>query len=176
MISTVTAYVGLGSNLDNPAAQIAAAIDMLAALPNATLRAVSSFYRNPPMGPQDQPDYVNAVVALDTRLTPRALLDAMQAIERAQGRDRSGLRWGPRTIDLDLLVYGDTVLDEDHLQVPHPGIAERAFVLVPLAEIAPQISIPGHGLLSTLLAAVDRVSVVPMPISSRPMPRISSTR
>ena len=176
MISTVTAYVGLGSNLDNPAAQIAAAIDMLAALPNATLRAVSSFYRNPPMGPQDQPDYVNAVVALDTRLTPRALLDAMQAIERAQGRDRSGLRWGARTIDLDLLVYGDTVLDEDHLQVPHPGIAERAFVLVPLAEIAPQISIPGHGLLSTLLAAVDRVSVVPMPISSRPMPRISSTR
>ena len=176
MISTVTAYVGLGSNLDNPAAQIAAAIDMLAALPDATLRAVSSFYRNPPMGPQDQPDYVNAVVALDTRLTPRALLDAMQAIERAQGRDRSGLRWGPRTIDLDLLVYGDTVLDEDHLQVPHPGIAERAFVLVPLAEIAPQISIPGHGLLSTLLAAVDRVSVVPMPISSRPMPRISSTR
>ena len=176
MISTVTAYVGLGSNLDNPAAQIAAAIDMLAALPDATLRAVSSFYRNPPMGPQDQPDYVNAVVALDTRLTPRALLDAMQAIERAQGRDRSGLRWGARTIDLDLLVYGDTVLDEDHLQVPHPGIAERAFVLVPLAEIAPQISIPGHGLLSTLLAAVDRVSVVPMPISSRPMPRISSTR
>lgn len=176
MISTVTAYVGLGSNLDNPAAQIAAAIDMLAALPDATLRAVSSFYRNPPMGPQDQPDYVNAVVALDTCLTPRALLDAMQAIERAQGRDRSGLRWGARTIDLDLLVYGDTVLDEDHLQVPHPGIAERAFVLVPLAEIAPQISIPGHGLLSTLLAAVDRVSVVPMPISSRPMPRISSTR
>ena len=176
MISTVTAYVGLVSNLDNPSAQIAAAIDMLAALPDATLRAVSSFYRNPPMGPQDQPDYVNAVVALDTRLTPRALLDAMQAIERAQGRDRSGLRWGPRTIDLDLLVYGDTVLDEDHLQVPHPGIAERAFVLVPLAEIAPQISIPGHGLLSTLLAAVDRVSVVPMPIPSRPMPRISSTR
>ena len=176
MTATVTAYLGLGSNLKDPAAQIVAAIDRLAALPGSMLRAVSSFYRNPPMGPQDQPDYVNAVVALDTGLAPRALLEAMQAIERAQGRDRGGLRWGPRTIDLDLLVYGDAVLDEDHLKVPHPGIAERAFVLVPLAEIAPQISIPGHGALSTLLAAVDRASVVPMLIPTRPMPRISSTR
>lgn len=176
MTQAVTAYIGLGSNLEDPAAQIAAAIDLLAALPDSTLRAVSRFYRNPPMGPQDQPDYVNAVVALDTRLTPRALLDKMQAVERAQGRERSALRWGPRTIDLDLLVYGDVVLDEDHLQVPHPGIAERAFVLVPLAEIAPQLAIPGHGALSSLLAAIDRASVVPMPIPSRPMPRISSTR
>jgi 2-amino-4-hydroxy-6-hydroxymethyldihydropteridine diphosphokinase len=172
----VTAYLGLGSNLDDPAAQIARAIAALEALPDCTLRAVSSFYRNPPMGPQDQPDYVNAVVALDTRLAPRALLAAMQAIERSQGRDRDGQRWGPRTIDLDLLVYGNTVLDEVHLQVPHPGIAERAFVLVPLAEIAPKISIPGQPELAVLLAAVDRASVVPMAAPSRFMPRKSSTR
>ncbi|MBK8958138.1 MAG: 2-amino-4-hydroxy-6-hydroxymethyldihydropteridine diphosphokinase [Proteobacteria bacterium] len=175
-MQSVTAYIGLGSNLDDPAAQVATAIDALAALPDCSLRAVSSFYRNPPMGPKDQPDYVNAVVALETRLAPRALLDAMQAIERAQGRDRSGQRWGPRTIDLDLLVYGDSVLHEDHLTVPHPGLAERAFVLVPLAEIAPHVSIPGHAALATLLAAVDRASVVPMPAPSRSMPRISSTR
>lgn len=99
-MQSVTAYIGLGSNLDDPAAQVAAAIDALANLPESSLRTVSSLYRNPPMGPQDQPDYVNAVVALDTRLAPRVLLDAMQAIERAQGRDRSGQRWGPRTISI----------------------------------------------------------------------------
>ena len=175
-MQSVTAYIGLGSNLDDPAAQVAAAIDALANLPESSLRAVSSFYRNPPMGPQDQPDYVNAVVALDTRLAPRVLLDAMQAIERAQGRDRSGQRWGPRTIDLDLLIYGDSVVDEDHLTVPHSGLCERAFVLVPLAEIAPHVAIPGQPALVTLLAAVDRASVVPMAALSRPMPRISSTR
>lgn len=173
---SVTAYIGLGSNLDSPAAQVATAIDALAALPDCTLRAVSSFYSNPPMGPQDQPDYVNAVVALDTRLAPRALLDAMQGIERAQGRDRSGQRWGPRTIDLDLLLYGDSTIAEDHLTVPHPGMAERAFVLVPLAEIAPQVSIPGQGSLTSLLAGIDRACVVPMPAVSRPKSRISSTR
>jgi len=172
----VTAYLGLGSNLDDPAAQVARAIDAIAALPDSVLRAVSSFYRNPPMGPQEQPDYVNAVVAIETRLAPRVLLEAMQGIERSQGRDRSGQRWGPRTIDLDLLLYGDRVLNEDHLKVPHPGIAERAFVLVPLAEIAPQVSIPGQAALATLLAAADRASVVPMPASSRPMSRKSSTR
>ena len=176
MSRTVTAYVGLGSNLDDPTAQIARAIDALDALPDTRLRAVSSFYRNPPMGPQDQPDYVNAVVAIDTGLAPRDLLSAMQAIERMQGRDRSAQRWGPRTIDLDLLVYGDEVLSEDHLNVPHPGIAERAFVLVPLAEIAPQLTIPALPPLLTLLAAVDRASVVPMSAPPRPLLRKSSTR
>ena len=176
MNRAVTAYVGFGSNLDDPAAQIARAIDALEALPDTSLRAVSSFYRNPPMGPQDQPDYVNAVVSIDTGLAPRALLDALQAIERAQGRERGAQRWGPRTIDLDLLVYGDEVLSEDHLKVPHPGLAERAFVLVPLAEIAPQLAIPALPPLLTLLAAVDRASVVPMSAPPRPMSRKSSTR
>lgn len=176
MTLLVTAYLGLGSNLDDPAAQVARAIDALAALSGSSLRAVSSFYRNPPMGPKDQPDYVNAVVALETSLAPRALLDAMQAIERSQGRDRSGQRWGPRTIDLDLLVYGDRLVAEDHLTVPHAGLAERAFVLVPLAEIAPLLSIPGQPALTTLLAAVDCASVVPMATPSRSLPRISSTR
>ena len=172
----VTAYIGLGSNLENPAAQIARAIDALETLPHTQFRAVSNFYRNPPMGPQDQPDFVNAVLAIETGLSPRALLNAMQTIEQAHGRARSVQRWGPRTIDLDLLVYGDELLSEDQLEVPHPGIAERAFVLVPLAEIAPQLAIPALAPLSTLLAAVDCTSVLPMPAPIRSMPRKSSTR
>ena len=176
MRGTVTAYLGLGSNLDDPAAQVGRAIEALAALPDSRLVAVSSFYRNPPMGPQDQPDYVNAVVALETALAARDLLAAMQAIERAQGRDRSGPRWGPRTIDLDLLVYGDQVIDEHHLRVPHPGIAERAFVLVPLAEVAPDARIPGQAPLAALLAAVDQASVVPMAAAHRSTPRKSLCR
>lgn len=176
MSRPVTAYVGLGSNLDDPAAQIARAIDALGALPDTTLRAVSRFYRNPPMGPQDQPDFVNVVLAIETGLSPRALLNAMQTIEHAQGREPSIQRWGPRTIDLDLLVYGDELLSEDQLKVPHPAIAERAFVLVPLAEIAPQLAIPTLPPLLTLLAAVDCASVVPMSAPVRPMPWKSSTR
>ena len=176
MPPAVTAYLGLGSNLDDPAAQVGQALAALARLPDSRLVAVSSLYRNPPMGPQDQPDYVNAVAALETRLAPRALLDAMQAIEREQGRDRRGQRWGPRTIDLDLLVYGEQVIAEHHLHVPHPGIAERAFVLVPLAEIAPEVVIPGLPPLATLLARVDRASVVPMPAAHRSTPRKSHCR
>ena len=176
MSAVVTAYVGLGSNLDDPAAQITRAIDALATLPTTKLRASSSYYRNPPMGPQDQPDYVNAVVALDTALAPRALLRDMQAIERAQGRTPSTRHWGPRTLDLDLLVYGEQVLCEEHLQIPHPAIAQRAFVLVPLAEIAPQLAIPGLPPLAALLTGVDRASMVALSTPLNPLPRISSSR
>jgi len=112
------------------------------------------------MGPPDQPDYVNAVACVDTMLEARALLIHMQSIERAQGRTRDGVRWGPRLIDLDLLVYGDARIVEDQLEVPHPGIAERPFVLVPLHEIAPGLVIPGHAPLPALLAAVDTAGMV----------------
>ncbi|MCB1745949.1 MAG: 2-amino-4-hydroxy-6-hydroxymethyldihydropteridine diphosphokinase [Gammaproteobacteria bacterium] len=159
---TRRAFVGLGSNLDDPAGQVRRAFTALAALPGTSLAARSRLYRNPPMGPQDQPDYVNAVAALDTTFTAEALLDALQGVERAHGRVRDGTRWGPRTLDLDLLVYADAVIATAGLHVPHPGIAERAFVLVPLAEIAPRLDIPGLGAVADLLEAVDRTSVVPL--------------
>ena len=150
------AYVGMGSNLAEPAAQLERAFEALETLPRSRLAARSSLWANPPMGPADQPDYVNAVAALDTALSPHDLLDGLQAIEKAQGRDRQGERWGPRTLDLDLLLLGERRIDDERLTVPHPGIAERAFVLLPLAEIAPaELPVPGHGPLRDLLAACD---------------------
>lgn len=144
-----TAYIGIGSNLADPVQQVRQAVAALARLPQTTPGAVSSLYRTPPMGPPDQPDYVNAVAALTTTLHPRALLDALQDIERAQHRVR-GRRWGPRTVDLDLLVYGELSIDDPKLRVPHPGLAERAFVVVPLLEIAPALVIPGLPALTLL--------------------------
>jgi 2-amino-4-hydroxy-6-hydroxymethyldihydropteridine diphosphokinase len=156
------AYVGLGSNLDDPAGQVRRALAALAELPDTRLAARSRLYRNPPMGPQDQPDYVNAVCALDTALAAATLLEALHGVERAHGRVRDGRRWGPRTLDLDLLVYDTAEIATPGLQVPHPDIAERAFVLVPLAEIAPALDVPGLGLVTALLEHVDRTSVVPL--------------
>ncbi len=149
------AYVALGANLDDPAAQIDAALAALAALPDTRLVARSRLYRTPAWGPVVQPDYLNAVAELATDLAPRALLDALLAIERALGRDRRGERYGPRRIDLDLLVHGDARIDEPGLALPHPRLAERAFVLVPLAEIAPALEVPGLGRVDALLAALD---------------------
>lgn len=154
------AYIGLGSNLDDPAAQIRKALGALECLPGTRCVAASRLYRNPPMGPQDQPDYVNAVAALETNLNADELLAALQGIERAQGRVRAAQRWGPRRIDLDLLVYGTARIARPGLHVPHPGIAERAFVLVPLAEIAPTLHVPGFGALQDLLARTDIEAVV----------------
>lgn len=157
------AYVGLGSNLSDPVAQVRRALRALGAMADTQLVAHSRLYRNPPMGPQDQPDYVNAVAALDSRLGAAELLAALQGIEQAQGRQRDGTRWGPRTLDLDLLLFGDETIATRGLSVPHPGIAERAFVLVPLAEIAPPgLVIPGHGTLAMLLEQVDRADVEPV--------------
>ena len=119
-------------------------------VPETGLGARSSLYRSAPFGPVPQADFVNAVVALDTGLRPAALLRALQAIEDALGRDRSTVRWGPRAIDLDLLLYGEEVIQSDVLTVPHPGIAERNFVLLPLREIAPQLVIPGLGPLAEI--------------------------
>jgi 2-amino-4-hydroxy-6-hydroxymethyldihydropteridine diphosphokinase len=130
-------YIGLGSNLAEPREQLRGALKALAALPSSSLVAVSSLYISDPLGPPDQPRYNNAVAALDTSLAPLTLLDALQAIEQAQGRERKAERWGPRTLDLDILLFGDRLLDEPRLTVPHYHLHARAFVLYPLAEVAP---------------------------------------
>lgn len=147
----VVAYVGLGSNLENPQMQVQSAIDDLAGLPQTTLRSHSSCYRSAPMGPQDQPDFVNAVACLETTLLPEALLQGLQAIEQRHGRVRSQ-HWGPRTLDLDILLYGQDVIDTEQLKIPHPGIAQRNFVLYPLSEIDSRLDIPGVGKVQELLA------------------------
>ncbi|MDX1516612.1 MAG: 2-amino-4-hydroxy-6-hydroxymethyldihydropteridine diphosphokinase [Woeseiaceae bacterium] len=139
------AYVGIGSNLDGPAQQVEAAIGQLAELPRSRLIAYSGLYRSSPLGGIEQPDFVNAVAALLTRLTAPELLAGLQSIEAERGRQRGEQRWGPRIIDLDLLVFGRDVIDDDALTVPHPGIAERNFVLLPLRELAPDLTIPGLG-------------------------------
>lgn len=136
------AFVGLGSNLDDPCAQLSSAARALRALPQTRYHAGSSVFRSAPLGPVEQPDFVNAVVALLTRLAPHALLSELLAIERAMGRRRDGTRWGPRRIDLDLLLYGDTVHSDGGLTLPHPGVAERIFVICPLAELAPAWRLP----------------------------------
>lgn len=152
---SVTAYIGLGSNLGDPAANLHSAVDQIAALDTVELRAVSRFYASKPMGPQDQPDYVNAVICVRTSLDAHALLQALFAVERAHGRVRDvSLRWGPRTLDLDLLLYGAEVIETADLHVPHPGIYERSFVLLPLADITPNFLFPNgqslHDCLQTL--------------------------
>jgi len=134
-----TAYIGLGSNLDAPKQQLEQALKELARLPQTQLLKVSGFYTTAPVGgPPAQPDYVNAVAALSTRLLPLPLLDALQAIERAQGRNRATeIRWAPRTLDLDLLLWGEVEMTSPRLTLPHPRMTTRAFVLDPLSEIAP---------------------------------------
>ncbi|CAD5378816.1 2-amino-4-hydroxy-6-hydroxymethyldihyropteridine pyrophosphokinase [Pseudomonas sp. OF001] len=145
-------YIGLGSNLAEPVQQLEAALEALGRLPQCRLAAVSSLYASDPLGPADQPRYVNAVAALDCDLAPLALLDALQAIEREQGRERKAERWGPRTLDLDILLFGDLQLDEERLSVPHYHMHARAFVLYPLAEIAPDLRLPDGQPLQALLA------------------------
>lgn len=138
------AFVGLGSNLAGPVDQVIAGAEALAAIADTRLVARSPLYGSAPMGPADQPDYVNAVARLRTDLAPHVLLEELQRIEAETGRDRSGERWGPRTLDLDLLLYDDVRCRDEWLTLPHPGITERAFVLVPLADIAPDVTLPGN--------------------------------
>jgi 2-amino-4-hydroxy-6-hydroxymethyldihydropteridine diphosphokinase len=152
----VRAYVGLGGNVGGAEETLRAAIRTFDALPSTRLVGASRLYRTPAWGRVEQPDFVNAVAAIDTTLAPRALLDALLGIERAHGRERNAdaERWGPRTLDLDLLLYGDAVIDELGLHVPHPHLHERAFVLVPLCEIAPEAVIPGIDPARDILAAM----------------------
>ena len=153
-------FVGLGSNQGESLVLLDRGRQALHALPQTALVSSSHFYRTPPVGDTEQPDFLNAVVELDTGLHPRALLRAMQRIENELGRTREpGRRWGPRTIDLDLLLFGKEVLDEPGLTVPHPRIGERAFVLEPLTELAPDLAIPGLGRSSELRSRVDASGV-----------------
>lgn len=156
------AHVALGANLGNPRTQVLAAIEALAALPQTRLLARSRLYLTPPWGVTAQPPFVNAVVQLDTQLSPDDLLAALLRIEHEAGRVRNGERWGPRTLDLDLLLYGDLVRDDEQLTLPHPRIAGRAFVLLPLAELAPDLEIPGQGRVADLLAQVDTQGCRPL--------------
>lgn len=149
----VRTFVGLGSNLDEPRRQIERALFALGALEHTRLLAQSSLYRSAPLGPQDQPFFLNAVAELETLLAPEALLDHLQSIEAAQGRVRTR-HWGPRTLDLDLLLYGSERIATPRLHVPHRGLPERAFVLYPLAELAPELEIPGVGSVAALVARV----------------------
>jgi 2-amino-4-hydroxy-6-hydroxymethyldihydropteridine diphosphokinase len=142
-------YVGLGSNLDNPRAHVEQAIAELAQLPETRLQAVSPLYRSRAVGPP-QPDFINAVAQLGTRLTPLALLDQLQMLEQRHQRVR-GEHWGPRTLDLDILLYGTESIDESRLQVPHPYMTQRNFVLYPLATLAPELVLPGGQPLAALL-------------------------
>lgn len=149
------AYIGIGSNLEDPIKQVKTAIQSLQQLTATQLVKASSLYRSPPMGPQDQPDYINAVVAIETGLSAVLLLNELQQIEQAQGRVRRR-HWGERSIDLDFLLYGQQQINEANLTVPHPGLASRAFVLYPLAEIAADLTIPTFGTLADLLSACPR--------------------
>ena len=135
-------YIGLGSNLAQPLQQLQSALTSLGALPNTILIQASSFYASQPMGPQDQPDYVNGVVLLETELEAHTLLRHTQLIETQHGRERHGQRWGPRTLDLDILLYGQHQISSEELVVPHYGMREREFVLYPLFEIAPELVLP----------------------------------
>lgn len=153
--ATVTAFIGLGSNLEDPAKQVRRALEALNRVRGSRLVAVSGLYRSRPLGPPGQPDYVNAVAEVETLLPAHDLLEELQMIEAGQGRVR-GERWGPRIIDLDILTYGDRRVEDDRLSIPHPGIASRPFVLLPLADLLDGAAeLPGLGRLDALLAACD---------------------
>ncbi|ODT13704.1 MAG: 2-amino-4-hydroxy-6-hydroxymethyldihydropteridine diphosphokinase [Kaistia sp. SCN 65-12] len=152
------AFLGLGSNLGDRAATLRAAIAALDTAPSVRVTRISSLYETPPWGPVPQGPYLNACIGVETSLSPRALLELGLAIERDHGRERA-IRWGPRTLDIDLLLYGTDHVDEDGLIVPHPRMAERAFVLVPLAEIAPELEIGGRAI-PELLKGLDTSEIV----------------
>jgi 2-amino-4-hydroxy-6-hydroxymethyldihydropteridine diphosphokinase len=156
------AYVALGSNLDDPPRQIAAAFERLAALEGCRLVARSRLYRSAPLGPQDQPEFVNAAAGLLTTLGARELLRSLKRIEAELGRAQPVVRWGPRRIDLDLLLLGDVRMSEPDLAIPHPGLTRRNFVLYPLQDIAPELLVPGEGRVSVLAARAGSAGLAPL--------------
>ena len=160
MTVPVVAYVGLGGNLGEVVATLRAATEALACLPATRLLRASRLYRTPAWGLEQQPDFINGVVALETSLAPRELLDALLRIEREFGRERDGgPRWGPRSLDLDLLLHGDAVIEQHGLRLPHPHLHERAFALVPLIEIAADILIPGQGSTRDALSRLETSAI-----------------
>ena len=160
MSGPVRAFVGLGANLGDVETTLAEAVWAIDGLPQTSVRRQSSWYRSPPWGVGDQPEFTNGVLELQTRMVAGELMQRLLEIELRFGRVRDpAKRWGPRTLDLDLLLYGEQSIDDPGLRVPHPGLHERGFVLLPLAEIAPGLDIPGHGPVESLLARVDRTGI-----------------
>ncbi|EMA4139989.1 2-amino-4-hydroxy-6-hydroxymethyldihydropteridine diphosphokinase [Cronobacter turicensis] len=149
------AFIALGSNLAEPLSQVNNALAALARIPHSRIVTTSSFYRTPPLGPQDQPDYLNAAVALETTLSAEELLDNTQRIELEQGRVRKAERWGPRTLDLDIMLFGDATINTERLTVPHYDMKNRAFMLLPLSEIAPALRFPDGERLADVLERLD---------------------
>lgn len=162
MNASAVAYVAIGANLGNPVEKVQAAIHNLELLPHTRLLRASSLYLTAPMGLSGQPDFINAVAALETHLSPHEMLEALLAEEQRQGRVRS-IANAPRTLDLDLLLHGETVVNTPHLTLPHPRLHLRAFVLVPLAEIAPDLNIPDRGSVAAWLPAVAGQYISPIP-------------
>ena len=149
------AYITIGSNLASPLEQVNAAVQALGEIPQSRLVQVSAFYRTPPLGPQDQPDYLNAAVVLETSLDAETLLDNTQRIELQQGRQRKAERWGPRTLDLDIMLFGDEVINTDRLTVPHYDMKNRGFMLWPLWEVAPELTFPNGESLQAILQQLN---------------------
>lgn len=149
--ANTSVYIGLGSNLDDPVNQIRTALAELARIPHTRLIRQSALYQSKPIGPKDQDDYINCVAKLSTQLPPINLLDQLQNVENIHGRERTGRQWGPRTLDLDLLLYAKQCISEPRLTVPHYGLKERMFVLLPLSEIAPTLKLPDNSLVSQLV-------------------------
>jgi 2-amino-4-hydroxy-6-hydroxymethyldihydropteridine diphosphokinase len=163
MSAVVQVCIGLGANLGDAQATLRQALAALSADPAIHDLQASALYRSRAWGREDQPDFINACACFSTALPPLALLDRLQALEHAHGRQRlPGGHWGPRTLDLDILLYGDRVIDQERLQVPHPWMLQRAFVLLPLAELAPARCIPGFGTVAQGLAALDASEVQPI--------------
>ncbi len=165
--SSITVYLGLGSNLGDPVKQLDLAITALQALPMLEVTAVSGFYRNPAMASMEQADYVNAVVGLQTDTPAETLLDQLQTIEQQQGRKRSTVRWQARTLDIDILLYGDQQIKTDRLVIPHCGLEQRPFVLFPLLELCPDLIIPGLGALVVLCKQSDSSELQKVTVDGR---------
>ena len=158
----IRTFIALGANLADPLGQIERAVAALQALPDSRFVACSPLYRSRPMGPADQPDYINGVAYIETRLSPHALLDQTQRIELEQGRVRKAERWGPRTLDLDLLLFGQEQVQDERLTIPHYGMKDRAFVLVPLFDLVPDLQLPCGSALRDWVATCDRSGLFPL--------------
>ncbi|MCB1567353.1 MAG: 2-amino-4-hydroxy-6-hydroxymethyldihydropteridine diphosphokinase [Xanthomonadales bacterium] len=172
-MNTVRAFIGLGSNLADPVAQLQRAVTGLASTPGISVRRVSSLYRTAPWGETGQPDFINAVAEIETVLDAEPLLAELIRLEREAGRTRER-RWGPRTLDLDLLLHGDTQSTQAHLQLPHPRMHQRAFVLAPLAELVPNLVLGEHGSISDLLERVGLSGIQRLSAAADPQLRIAS--
>lgn len=157
------AWLGLGSNLQQPVAQLNEALYRLGETAGVEVLQISSFYQTPPWGDEQQDDFINAVVQIETSLDPIPLLHVLQSIEDLMGRQRSERRWGPRLIDIDLLLYADVQYQSEELELPHPRMHERAFVLVPLSELEKTLIIPGRGAIENLLQKTDASRICRLP-------------